>query len=77
MQAINKKDFWIDHAKSFGKVFLFFFVLFAWAFNASTFGVLFWATFFATFFTAGGVYLSIDNLLPDEEVLSRIYAGVK
>lgn len=77
MQATNKKDFWIGHAKSFGKVFAFFFVLFAWIFDASEFGVFFWATFFAAFFASGGIYLSIDNLITDEEVLARIYAGVK
>lgn len=71
----SKREFWNEHLKSFCKIFAGLFILFAWIFESTAFGSFFWAALLAMFIGGFSVYLTMENLLPDPEVMKRIFGG--
>lgn len=75
MLATKRREFWKNHGLRFFKLLLIFMIFFSWAFSSTAFGAIFWGFIFATLVTAGGIYLSWEDLLSDEEVLENIFSG--
>lgn len=70
-----KRQYWAEHSRSFAKVFVGLFVMFAWIFESTVFGALFWSSLIGAFICGFSVYLTTENLLPDQEVMKRILGG--
>lgn len=70
-----KKEYWSEHGKIFLKVFTGLFILFAWIFESTAFGAAFWAGLISVFISGSAIYLTRENLLPDQEILKRIMGG--
>lgn len=71
----SQKDYWSDHCKTFVKVYAFLVLLFGWIFESTVFGTFFWSLIVGLFVCGGGVYLTRENRLSDQEILTRIMSG--
>lgn len=75
LQYKSKREFWRGHTKSFAKVFVGLFIMFAWVFESTLFGAVFWSVMVGGFISGCSIYLSLEDLLPDQEVMKRILSG--